>query len=43
MVGFARLTKPNYKPTMGGKRIGTPTLHHPLSKRNWLPTVVIVE
>ena len=24
MVGFARLSHPNYKPTMGGKRIGCP-------------------
>jgi hypothetical protein len=23
VVGFAGLTKPNYKPTTGGKRIGT--------------------
>ena len=25
VVGSAGLTKPNYKPTMGGKRIRTPT------------------
>jgi hypothetical protein len=24
VVGFVGLTKPNYKPTTGGKRIGTP-------------------
>jgi hypothetical protein len=27
VVGFAGLTKPNYKPTMGGRCIETPTLN----------------